>query len=129
MGKNLKKIVESLPVLDGQSVIIRTAGKERTKSEIKRDFDYLIKTWLKIREETLESLAPKLIHEEGDIVKRSLRDVFTPDIEEIWVEGESVFKLLSAKMFLSGLSTALSTNARTDFNIISISCLLKYDVL
>ncbi len=90
--KALRTIVEKLPLPQGMSVIIRTAGQGKTKTEIKRDYDYLIKTWMRIREETLESLAPKLIHEEGDIIKRSLRDVFTPDIEEIWVDGESVFK-------------------------------------
>lgn len=102
--KSLRAIVEKLPIPEGMSVIIRTAGQGKTKTEIKRDYDYLIKTWMKIREITLESLAPKLIHEEGDIVKRSLRDVFTPDIEEIWVEGESVFK--SAKEFMKILMPA-----------------------
>lgn len=90
--KSLRAIIDKFPIPQGMSVIIRTAGQGKTKTEIKRDYDYLIKTWMKIREETLESLAPKLIHEEGDIIKRSLRDVFTPDIDEIWVEGESVFK-------------------------------------
>ena len=99
--KALRSIIDKFSIPDGMSVIIRTAGQGKTKTEIKRDYDYLIKTWLKIREETLESLAPKLIHEEGDIVKRSLRDVFTPDIEEIWIEGESVFK--SAKEFMKML--------------------------
>lgn len=99
--KSLRTIVDKLPIPQGMSVIIRTAGQGKTKTEIKRDFDYLIKTWNKIRETTLESLAPKLIHEEGDIIKRSLRDVFTPDIEEIWVEGESVFK--STKDFMKML--------------------------
>lgn len=102
--KSLRAIVEKLPIPEGMSVIIRTAGQGKTKTEIKRDYDYLIKTWMKIREITLESLAPKLIHEEGDIVKRSLRDVFTPDIEEIWIEGESVFK--SAKEFMKILMPA-----------------------
>ncbi len=102
--KALRTILDKFSIPDGMSVIIRTAGQGKTKTEIKRDYDYLIKTWLKIREETLESLAPKLIHEEGDIVKRSLRDVFTPDIEEIWVEGESVFK--SAKEFMKMLMPA-----------------------
>ncbi len=90
--KALRTIVDKLPIPEGMSVIIRTAGQGKTKTEIKRDYDYLIKTWSKIRDLTLESLAPKLIHEEGDIIKRSLRDVFTPDIDEIWVEGEAVFK-------------------------------------
>ncbi len=102
--KSLRTIVEKLPIPQGMSVIIRTAGQGKTKTEIKRDYDYLIKTWMKIRELTLESLAPKLIHEEGDIIKRSLRDVFTPDIEEIWVEGESVFK--STKEFMKILMPA-----------------------
>lgn len=99
--KFLRNVVEKLPIPAGMSVIIRTAGQGKTKTEIKRDYDYLIKTWMKIRENTLESLAPKLIHEEGDIVKRSLRDVFSPDIDEIWVEGESIFK--SAKDFMKML--------------------------
>lgn len=90
--KDLRDVVNKLPIPAGMSVIVRTAGQGKTKAEIKRDYDYLIKTWMKIREDTLESLAPKLIHEEGDIIKRSLRDVFTPDITEIWVEGEALFK-------------------------------------
>ena len=99
--KSLRTIVDKLPIPVGMSVIIRTAGAGKTKTEIKRDFDYLIKTWMKIREETLESLAPKLIHQEGDIIKRSLRDVFTADIEEIWIEGDTVFK--STKAFMKTL--------------------------
>lgn len=96
--KTLRAIVDKLPIPQGMSVIIRTAGQGKTSSEVKRDYDYLIKTWMKIRELTLDSLAPALIHEEGDIVKRSLRDIFTPDIDEIWVEGESVYK--EARAFL-----------------------------
>lgn len=96
--KSLRDIVDKLPIPAGMSVIIRTAGQGKTKTEIKRDFDYLIKTWGQIRDLTLESIAPKLIHEEGDIVKRSLRDVFTPDIDEILVEGEDIFK--SARAFM-----------------------------
>ena len=99
--KSLRTIVDKLPIPEGMSVIIRTAGAGKTKTEIKRDFDYLIKTWMKIREETLVSLAPKLIHQEGDIIKRSLRDVFTADIEEIWIEGDKVFK--STKEFMKTL--------------------------
>ncbi len=102
--KTLRAIVDKLPIPQGMSVIIRTAGQGKTKTEIKRDFDYLMKTWMRIREKTLESIAPMLIHEEGDIVKRSLRDVFTPDIDEIWVEGESVFK--SARDFMKILMPA-----------------------
>lgn len=90
--RKLKKIVESLPIPDGMSVIIRTAGKERTKAEIKRDYDYLIKTWSSIRDKTLESMAPALIHEEGNLIKRTLRDVFSDEIEEILIEGEGAYK-------------------------------------
>lgn len=102
--KSLRTIVDKLPIPQGMSVIIRTAGQGKTKTEIKRDYDYLIKTWMRIREKTLESLAPTLIHEEGDIIKRSLRDVFTPDIEEIWVEGETTYKTVRdfMKMLMPG---------------------------
>ena len=90
--KTLRETVEKLPIPEGMSVIIRTAGQGKTKTEIKRDFDYLMKTWMQIRKVTLESIAPKLIHEEGDIIKRSLRDVLTPDTDEILVDGEETFK-------------------------------------
>ena len=96
--KRLKKIVEGLPVLEGQSVIIRTAGKERTKAEIKRDFDYLSKTWEEIVEKTMTSIAPALIHEEGNLIKRTLRDALTEDVDEVLIEGEDAYK--NAKAFL-----------------------------
>ena len=99
--KRLKKIVESLPVLEGQSVIIRTAGKEKTKAEIKRDFDYLNKTWADIVEKTMQSIAPALIHEEANLIKRTLRDAMTDDIEEVIIEGEEAYK--NAKAFLKVL--------------------------
>ena len=94
--KDLREIVDKLSIPEGMSVIVRTAGQGKTKADIKRDFDYLIKTWSQIRELTLKSIAPKLIHEEGDIIKRSLRDVFTADIDEIIVEGENSFKTTKA---------------------------------
>ena len=94
--KDLHEIVDKLPIPDGMSVIVRTAGQGKTKADIKRDFDYLIKTWSQIRDLTLKSIAPKLIHEEGDIIKRSLRDVFTTDIDEILVEGANCFKTTKA---------------------------------
>ena len=90
--KALRAILDKLTIPEGMSVIIRTAGLGKTKTEIKRDVDYLMKTWNNIRELTLKSIAPKLIHQEGDIIKRSLRDVFTPDVEEILVDGIGVFK-------------------------------------
>ena len=91
--KRLKGIVSKLPLPTGMSVIVRTAGKERTSLEIKRDYDYLIKTWVQIRDTTMESSAPALIHEEGNLIKRALRDMYTRDIEEILIEGESEYKM------------------------------------
>lgn len=91
--KRLKGIVSKLPLPTGMSVIVRTAGKERTSLEIKRDYDYLIKTWVQIRDTTMESSAPVLIHEEGNLIKRALRDMYTRDIEEILIEGESEYKM------------------------------------
>lgn len=88
----LKEIVTALPVPTGMSVIVRTAGRERTKAEIKRDYDYLIKTWVQIRDMTMQSVAPCLIHEEGNLIKRSLRDLYTPDISEVLIEGEGEYK-------------------------------------
>ena len=94
----LKAIVNSLPVPDGMSVILRTAGRERTKLEIKRDYEYLIKTWVQIRDMTMASVAPCLIHEEGNLIRRSIRDIYTPDISEILIEGDGEFK--AAKDFV-----------------------------
>lgn len=91
--KRLKGIVSKLPLPTGMSVIVRTAGKERTSLEIKRDYDYLIKTWVQIRDTTMESSAPALIHEEGNLIKRALRDMYTRDIEEILIEGEAEYKM------------------------------------
>ena len=94
----LKSVVNSLPVPEGMSVIVRTAGRERTKLEIRRDYEYLIKTWIQIRDMTMESVAPCLIHEEGNLIRRSIRDLYTPDIAEILIEGEAAFK--SARDFV-----------------------------
>ena len=91
--KRLKGIVSKLPLPAGMSVIVRTAGKERTSLEIKRDYDYLIKTWVQIRDKTMESSAPELIHEEGNLIKRALRDMYTRDIEEVLIEGEAEYKM------------------------------------
>ena len=96
--KRLKAISTEFRLAEGMSVIIRTAGMERTHAEIKRDFDYLVNLWNIIREETLKSNAPALIYEESDIVKRAIRDQYSSDIDEIVVEGEAAFK--SARDFM-----------------------------
>src|SRR5580658_3159045 len=90
--KRLRTIVQSLGTPKGMGLIVRTAGDKRTKAEIKRDYDYLIRTWDNIRDTTLQSSAPALIYEEEDLVKRSIRDLFDKDIDGIWVEGEAGYK-------------------------------------
>ncbi len=96
--KRLKAIVEELDVPQGMAVIARTAGAKRTKTEIKRDYTYLTKLWNEIRERTLESEAPSLIHEEGSLVKKAIRDIYTNDIDEVLVEGEEAYKTAKAQM-------------------------------
>ena len=90
--KKLKKIVEKLDVPNGMGLIIRTAGSQRTSTEIKRDFEYLIRVWKKIRELTLESSAPALVYEEGSLINRSIRDLYNKDFEEILIDGEEGYK-------------------------------------
>ena len=82
-------------------LIIRTAGQERSKAEIKRDYEYLLRLWNEIRETTLKSMAPKLIYEEGDLIKRAMRDLYTRDIEEVLVEGDEGYR--SAKRLMTML--------------------------
>lgn len=99
--KRLKTILSDLDAPEGMAVILRTAGAERSKAEVKRDFDYLMKLWDEIRDTTLESTAPSLIHEEGSLVKRSIRDVYSKDIEEVLVAGDEGYKV--AKSFMKSL--------------------------
>jgi len=96
--KRLKTIVGGLDVQDGTAVIVRTAGAKRTKPEISRDYAYLSKLWDDIRTKTLESQAPSLIHEEGDLVKRSIRDLYTSEVDEVLVEGEEAYKEARSQM-------------------------------
>ncbi len=90
--KRLKGVVTSLAVPQGMGLIVRTAGAKRTKAEIKRDYDYLLRLWENIREKTLHSIAPSLIYEEEDLVKRTIRDLYDKDIDEVWVEGEAGYR-------------------------------------
>ena len=96
--KRLKTIVGGLDVQDGTAVIVRTAGAKRTKPEISRDYAYLSKLWDDIRTKTLESQAPSLIHEEGDLVKRSIRDLYTSEVDEVLVEGDEAYKEARSQM-------------------------------
>ena len=90
--KRLKAIVNDIDIPDGMGVIVRTAGAERTKAEIKRDFEYLLRMWEQIRTTTLESTAPALVYEEADLIKRAIRDGYSRDIEEVIVDGDEAFK-------------------------------------
>jgi ribonuclease E len=99
--KRLKQVVEGLDVPEGMAVIVRTAGSQRTKTEIKRDYEYLLRLWSQIREKTLTSSAPCLIHEEANLIKRSIRDLYTSDIGEVLVEGEDGYRI--AKDFMRTL--------------------------
>ena len=96
--RKLRDTLNSLDMPQGMGVIIRTAGLERNKAEIKRDFEYLIRAWDQVRETTLESSAPAMVYEEGDIIKRAIRDVYNKDIEEIQVEGTETYQ--AAKRFM-----------------------------
>ncbi|MBV8738916.1 MAG: Rne/Rng family ribonuclease [Alphaproteobacteria bacterium] len=99
--RRLKEILEELEIPEGMGVIVRTAGAERSKAEIKRDYEYLLRLWNEIRELTLRSTAPALIYEEGDLIKRSIRDLYTRDIDEVLVEGEEGYR--TAKAFMKML--------------------------
>ncbi|KQV57182.1 MULTISPECIES: ribonuclease E/G [unclassified Caulobacter] len=90
--KRLKGVVQSLDVPQGMGLIVRTAGAKRTKAEIKRDYEYLLRLWENIRENTLHSIAPALIYEEEDLVKRAIRDMYDKDLDGIWVEGDAGYK-------------------------------------
>ncbi len=96
--KRLKSIIADMNLPATMGCIVRTAGLQRTKTEIKRDFDYLARLWDEIREKTLKSSAPALIHNDSDLIKRAIRDIYNRDIEEVLVEGDEGYK--AAKDFM-----------------------------
>jgi ribonuclease E len=96
--KRLKEVVQDLEVPEGMGIILRTAGASRTKPEIKRDFEYLMRLWESVRELTLSSSAPALVYEEGSLVKRAIRDLYNKDIDEVVVAGEDAYR--EAKDFM-----------------------------
>ncbi|TIX07480.1 MAG: ribonuclease E/G, partial [Mesorhizobium sp.] len=96
--KRLKEVVADLEVPQGMGVILRTAGESRTKAEIKRDYEYLMRLWENVRNLTLQSTAPALVYEEGSLIKRSVRDLYNKDIDEILVSGEDGYR--EAKDFM-----------------------------
>ena len=122
--KKLKNVLASLNLPKGHACIIRTAGSDRTKVEIKRDYDYLKRMWEAIRENTLKSIAPSLIYEEGNLIKRSIRDLYTRDINEILVEGEDGYK--TAK---NSMSMLMPTHAKKVLNYVDpIPLFQRYQV-
>ena len=96
--KKLKEIAAGIDVPEGAGLIVRTAGAKRNKAEIRRDFEYLCRQWDEIRELTLKSIAPTLIYEEGGLIQRSIRDLYSREIEEILVEGDEAYKVAKRYM-------------------------------
>jgi len=91
--RRLKSIANEMDIPDGMAVIIRTAGSERSKTEIKRDYEYLLRMWDSVRELTLKSSAPSLVYEEASLIKRSIRDLYSRDIDEVLVDGDEGYRL------------------------------------
>ncbi|SLN28267.1 Ribonuclease E [Roseivivax jejudonensis] len=106
----LKEIATSIDVPRGAGLIIRTAGAKRTKTEIKRDYEYLQRLWEQIRELTLKSIAPAKIYEEGDLIKRSIRDLYNRDIDEVFVEGDRGYRI--AKDFMKMIMPSHAKNVK-----------------
>ncbi|MFP6773136.1 MAG: Rne/Rng family ribonuclease [Alphaproteobacteria bacterium] len=96
--RKLKNIVSDLDVPTGMGVIVRTAGQNRTKAEIRRDFEYLLRLWDSVRDLTLDSSAPTVVYEEADLIKRAIRDMYAKDIDEVLVDGEDGYRV--AKDFM-----------------------------
>ncbi len=108
--KKLKEIASEIEVPKGAGLIIRTAGAKRTKSEIKRDYEYLQRLWEQIRELTLQSIAPAKIYEEGNLIKRSIRDLYSREIDEVLVEGDTGFR--TAKDFMKMIMPSHAKNVK-----------------
>jgi ribonuclease E len=108
--KKLREIAEELEVPEGMGVILRTAGAARTKQEVKRDFEYLLRQWELVRDLTLKSTAPTLVYEEGSLAKRSIRDLYTKDIDEIVVAGEQGYR--DSKDFMRMLMPSHAKNVK-----------------
>ncbi|WP_137390545.1 Rne/Rng family ribonuclease [Rhodoligotrophos defluvii] len=108
--RRLKEVAREMDVPEGMGVIVRTAGANRTKAEIKRDYDYLLRQWESIRDLTLKSTAPTLIYEEGSLIKRAIRDLYTKDVEQILVEGAAAHR--EAREFMKMLMPSHARNVK-----------------
>ncbi len=108
--RRLKEVAKEIEVPQGMGLIVRTAGAQRTKTEIKRDYDYLLRLWESVRDLTLKSQAPALVYEEGSLVKRAIRDLYTKDVDEVIVEGEAAHR--EAKDFMKMLMPSHAKNVK-----------------
>ncbi len=108
--RRLKEVARDVEVPQGMGLIVRTAGAQRTRPEIKRDFDYLIRLWESVRDLTLQSQAPSLVYEEGSLIKRSIRDLYTKDVDEVIVEGDEAYR--EAKDFMKMLMPSHAKNVK-----------------
>jgi ribonuclease E len=108
--KRLKEIVDELEVPEGMGIILRTAGASRTKAEVKRDFEYLLRLWDSVRELAIASIAPTLVYEEGSLIKRAIRDLYGRDVEEIVVAGDDAYR--EAKDFMRMLMPSHAKNVK-----------------
>ncbi len=108
--KKLKEIASELEVPEGAGLIIRTAGSQRTRTEIRRDYEYLMRLWEQIRELTFRSVAPAPIYEEGDLIKRTIRDLYSKEIDEVLVEGERGYR--TAKDFMKMIMPSHAKNVK-----------------
>ena len=108
--KKLKEIASELEVPEGAGLIIRTAGSQRTRTEIRRDYEYLMRLWEQIRELTFKSVAPAPVYEEGDLIKRTIRDIYSKEIDEVLVEGERGYR--TAKDFMKMIMPSHAKNVK-----------------
>jgi ribonuclease E len=108
--RRLKEVAREVEVPQGMGLIVRTAGAQRTRPEIKRDFDYLMRLWESVRDLTLQSQAPCLVYEEGSLIKRSIRDLYTKDVDEVIVEGDEAYR--EAKDFMKMLMPSHAKNVK-----------------
>ncbi len=108
--RRLKEVAKEIEVPQGMGLIVRTAGAQRTKTEIKRDYDYLLRMWESVRDLTLRSQAPALVYEEGSLVKRAIRDLYTKDVDEVIVEGDAAYR--EAKDFMKMLMPSHAKNVK-----------------
>ncbi len=108
--RRLKEVARDVEVPKGMGLIVRTAGAQRTRPEIKRDYDYLMRLWENVRDLTLHSEAPALVYEEGSLIKRSIRDLYNKDVDEVLVEGEAAYR--EAKDFMKMLMPSHAKNVK-----------------